>query len=390
VTRRPERSGDERLRDMFRIWSLIQETGGLMQPELTRRLTHGRFDTTPALRSVQERNAANAKRKRDLDHLIDSELIREAFDNDGRRWLLPGYQPIGHWISLTQEAQRSERPVFPDIGGRPGSREEREFSFALADLSKACAEDGPGSRLMARLIELYRRRYNDLPPTGSLAYRHLVPSFSTSLEKIAPEFWRDIFHALLERRQLRLWYRKKRVANVVNPLRIVQYNGRPRLECTVGLGTRRLAYFALYRITRLELLDSRIHPGDILSTEESGLLEQVWGLDGHQDEQSTPARVAERLEDVWLVFRGQAISAIEEDPGCRQARCERFRDGGAKALSYRVRTIPGPDFVRWLRSWGADVQVVAPDWLREAHLREAKMILSHARTSHEYSDGNRA
>jgi hypothetical protein len=46
------------------------------------------------------------------------------------------------------------------------------------------------------------------------------------------------------------------------------------------------------------------------------------------------------------------------------------------AVRYRVETIVGKHFRRWIRVWGACCEVLEPVWLREEQRREALALLA--------------
>jgi CRISPR-associated endonuclease/helicase Cas3 len=73
--------------------------------------------------------------------------------------------------------------------------------------------------------------------------------------------------------------------------------------------------------------------------------------------------------DVVLRFVPEAAPYVRERTWHPSQEIESPRDGG---LTLRLCIAEPREMLPWIRSWGAQVEVIAPDWLREKVAEELK------------------
>jgi CRISPR-associated endonuclease/helicase Cas3 len=117
--------------------------------------------------------------------------------------------------------------------------------------------------------------------------------------------------------------------------------------------------FKLERIQRIELLDEEYTiPEDF---EPRALLADAWGIWYTEAE---PVEVA-------LRFHPRVAPRVRETRWHASERVEEQPDG---SLVWRARVAEPQEMLPWIRGWGADVEVLAPEELREALVKETRRL----------------
>lgn len=237
--------------------------------------------------------------------------------------------------------------------------------------------------LAARLLATRMDRQN---PNAASALRKL----GLALERIAPRISRHIQQSAdvmdeaaqrhdpvylqsLERltlawavqRKVKLWHRKQPdeavQEYVFSPFFIEPY--------AVGQSTHVIGYcdtrnarrtFKVERIERVELLRETYEIPDGFDPRE--LLADAWGIWYTEAE---PVQVV-------LKFHPRVAYRIQETRWHRSEQVECQPDG---SLVWRARVAAVQEMAPWIRGWGADVEVLAPEELREAIRREASALV---------------
>ncbi len=188
----------------------------------------------------------------------------------------------------------------------------------------------------------------------SQAQRH-DPVYLEVLEKLT-RAWSD-------GRVARLWHR-------LEDGRVYDYNFAPYFiepyavgQTTHVIGWREppgaLRTFKLERIQRIELTDEAYTiPEDF---EPRHLLADAWGIWYTEAE---PVEVA-------LKFHPRVAHRVRETQWHRSEEVEEQPDG---SLIWRARVAEVQEMIPWVRGWGADVEVLAPQELRRALVNEARKL----------------
>lgn len=413
----PKREREDRLADQFLMLQLIAQAGvisarllnHLMRylPEV--RMRHG-LDARDRLASDAPRlKVLSTSLVRDRESLESAGLIR-IVDHEGQLWCMPGEHWRGLWAggmvvpatafrSLPANLRALVRPEWveradylqdmpiprqperipPEVrhaatlstGKSPFSPAMGESLAAMQDATRFVtgAED-----LVADLIAQYRERCGD-PPADRVRVRQLVPSFERSRERISHRHLEILKDAIRRGKLVDVRWGDRKKALKAGPRRLVYYHGRPRLEVTVGFGRPVLKYIPLHRIEEVRARAEDLAAGYDLTAEDAAWLERTWGLDAGTDlGQQRGMPLAARAERVVLDFSGDAYGAVQEDPGYPGLLPIALRVNARKVLRYEVETIVGPAFLRWLRMWGPEVEVLEPRWLRVRWSEEAAEI----------------
>ncbi|MEB3327926.1 MAG: WYL domain-containing protein [Candidatus Sericytochromatia bacterium] len=385
-----EKTSRDRIRCLLLLWTL--EAGVIARTTLRERalaeLSYRWETLTPA-----ERTAFNNHLSRDLRALLDSGLLEavhvsasgviERFDegSDQRMRSQVYYRPtLQPDFVVASPGGPVLDPRGPDIarwargeqrGGEAGVRGRAELAFALAELRAAVGAGGVGRRLLDRVGQAVEARFGSATREPRIRYRPLPPALGEhGRSGVRPHVWEALVRALDQglRIRIRLNRRKAVEAQRLCPHRIVWYNGRARLEVYWHhLGVRRWRAIPLHHLADLEALemDRAEWAGAPPSADELEMLDSIWGADledprfqalRDDDRRSLP----ELASEVELLFRGAAASAVRGDPGCRAATLTAEHDAAGLVVRYKVRTLVGAHFIKWLTSWGADVRVVRP------------------------------
>lgn len=407
-TDRREKKNRDRIRCLLLLWTL--EAGVIARTTLRERALEEleyRWETL----SQSERTAFNNHLSRDLHALMTSNLIEAIhIQPDGSVAPYGGHDEqrmrnqvyFRATLSTDFVVLSPDGPV-PDTDGtravaryssvntptQPSPRGRADLMFALAELQASSGRGGLGDALLKRILTALEARFGRGLRTPRIRHRPLPPSLGEDgRHKIKPHVWDGLVRAMDRglRIQIRFNRRKSPEDQRLCPYRIVWYNGRPRLEAYwYHLGVRRWRAIPLHHLAHLEALEQdRIEwAGDPPSEEERMLLDNVWGADLEDptflERDDTDRRpLAALASDVELLFRGSAASAVRGDPGCKLATLSLEHDAEGQLVRYRVRTLVGIHFKKWLASWGPEVQVVKPTSLAAEMAETARRVyLAH-------------
>lgn len=170
--------------------------------------------------------------------------------------------------------------------------------------------------------------------------------------------------AWAEERKVRLWHRHGESGEVhqyiFSPYFVEPYAVG---QTTHVIGWREppnaLRTLKLERIERVDLLSERYHiPADF---DPSALLADAWGI---WYAETPPVEVV-------LRFHPSVNRRVRETQWHRSESLEQQPDG---SLVWRAKVAEPQEMVPWIRGWGADVEVLAPGWLRETLAGEARAL----------------
>ncbi|HEY65288.1 MAG TPA: WYL domain-containing protein [Caldilineae bacterium] len=170
--------------------------------------------------------------------------------------------------------------------------------------------------------------------------------------------------AWAEERKVRVWHRHEKTQRVYEyvfaPYFVEPY---PVGQTTHVIGWREppgaLRTFKVERIERAELLHERYTIPDDFDPRD--LLANAWGIWYTEEE---PVEVV-------LRFHPRVVHRVKET---RWHRSEQLEDQPDGTLIWRARVAEPQEMVPWIRGWGADVEVLAPQELREMMAGEAKAM----------------
>lgn len=378
-----------RLGDLFAIWTTISKAGAISQCELREslRLQGCYADLTEDLDPKTGRLRSAVWLFRDIQSLLESNLVsRHETDTDPYYTLHPSAG--GFFVGPSYASKLGEIPaeIRENLRrNRPLSQEEHQLLNGVLDLRAAAIPEGPGARLVARMMrQLETLVHPSILSEERVVYQGMVPEFKKSLDKIPDNLQDEVLRAIRERLQVEVTLSNKK-HYTLNPRRIINYNLRPRLE---GLyryqGGYRLVAVPLHWIKRFKVCESRFQVQDGLSDADTILLNQTWGLDAGEPltSKETPVPLHQRKQTVLLRFTDRAVQAIEADPGCQGATIEYQVEQGETVLIYRVETIVGNHFKRWILAWGSECEVLEPAELRNFQRQEAEKLLKRFKASH--------
>jgi predicted DNA-binding transcriptional regulator YafY len=173
----------------------------------------------------------------------------------------------------------------------------------------------------------------------------------------------QITRAWAERRVVRLWYRSPRSGELrqrdLAPY-FLEVSG-PAYSCyVIGYDTwaRDLRTFKLDRLERAQMLDRGYQiPADF---DANIYLADSWGIMRGED-----------LTEVVLQFSPQVAALVRERTWHPSQTIDELADGG---LLLNLRVSDPREMRPWVRSWGADVQVLEPASLRDEMTEEARRL----------------
>lgn len=114
--------------------------------------------------------------------------------------------------------------------------------------------------------------------------------------------------------------------------------------------------FRISRIMEIEVLDVKFEQGrknDELQKSQEAFLKLAGG----------------KIEEIELLFTGESIRYVREYESQRAKRLEEKEDG----LYFYQKAAIAPDVLRWVRGFGAEVEVIKPQWLKQQLADEARM-----------------
>jgi len=234
--------------------------------------------------------------------------------------------------------------------------------------------------LAARLLTQALDRQNPHAASAlrklGLALESLAPHISRHMQQSADSIdeaarWNDqgylrslevLTDAWAEGRKVRVWYRKER-NEAVEEYVFCPYFIEPAAvgRSTYVFGLRQppdaVRTFKIERFERVELLDDTyIIPAGF---DPRQLLEHAWGIWYSESEP----------EEVVLRFSARVSSRLGET---RWHRSEQVTEEAGGSLLWRAFIAAPREMMPWIRGWGADCEVLQPQWLREKVAEEMR------------------
>lgn len=141
---------------------------------------------------------------------------------------------------------------------------------------------------------------------------------------------------------------------VIHPFRILLIDSYVCVEgyCELRKEVRR---FRLSRIKSLNVLDQKFQYAD----EDKNFVNSFWKLQGN------------RVEELELFFTGDSVRYVKEYEVGKSKQL--FEEG--KGLCFVSEVAITSEVIRWVRGFGAEVEVRKPSWLKERIIEDAKKIL---------------
>ncbi|MCS7177923.1 MAG: WYL domain-containing protein [Anaerolineae bacterium] len=167
-----------------------------------------------------------------------------------------------------------------------------------------------------------------------------------------------------ERRKVRIWHQHEETGRVYeyvfSPYFIEPY---PVGQTAHVIGFREppgaIRTFKIERIRRIQRLPHSYEiPADF---DPRALLEDAWGI-WYTDEEPV---------EIVLKFHPRVAHRVRETRWHRSEQIEEQPDG---SLIWRARVAEVQEMLPWIRGWGADVEVLAPQELRERMMGEARRL----------------
>ena len=170
--------------------------------------------------------------------------------------------------------------------------------------------------------------------------------------------------AWAEERKVRIWHRHEETRRVYEYVFAPYFIEPYAIGLTTHVIGRReppgaVRTFKVERIERAELLRDRYTIPDDFDPRE--LLADAWGIWYTEEE---PVEVV-------LRFHPRVVHRVKET---RWHRSERLEDQPDGSVIWRARVAEPREMLPWIRGWGADVEVIAPEELRLALVREARAL----------------
>lgn len=236
-------------------------------------------------------------------------------------------------------------------------------------LARHALEPLQGSPLEATLRQSFRRlsgalqgevtfRWTDLDEAFSVRNQGMVPNDVMLFEKLA--------RAVLECREIRFDYRKidsrEWEARSLRPFHLAEVDGG---WYVIGHDPMRKARrtFALQRMKAVRVLKTRFaRPADFSLADHLGGSFGVW---------SQPGEKSDDRRRIRLRFSGWAARMVSER---RWHPSQQLRSRKGDSLEMTIELSSYEEIIRWILSWGAQVEVLEPEELRSAiadHLRIA-------------------
>lgn len=241
----------------------------------------------------------------------------------------------------------------------PGLSESEALSLILMEaylknlLPIAVAEN------LSPYFRAARERFGELNPDMPLqAWLNKVqvvhPGQPLLAPRIDPDIQRVVYEALLKNRQIEMEYQPAGAAGAkryapVNPLGLVQQGSVVYLVATIYV-YRDPRILALHRVRAAKLLEASAESPEgfglqaYVQSGAFGFGEQDWWI------------------DLVAVFKSGAGEHLLETPLSAEQQAERLAPGEVKI---GARVIYTPQLVRWLTGFGPDVEILAPEDLRE-------------------------
>lgn len=398
MAERENRPPRVRILDLLEIWATVAAEGSVSRERLRTKLV--------ASTSLQERHGLsledaeglkrfNTRLHRDLQSLRGDEVLEEdlledvpndwpliSFRKQGEEWIRTTGALPGLWIGL--QNQRGELDPGRVLAFREFLDEVRlaidphgpamSWLEKLDRLVKDLPAPGRPPRIRDRMVELYTVPMRQVSKPG-IPDRRALDEDSCRVLFDALDRQQTRIEVVLTRKQAERipgQPANQPERRTISPTRLVQFNGRQCIEGVETSGGRALVIFPFARIRQIVSTDQRVVPEDLAwAREQAREARRAWGLDGYEREGRRKNRPSER---VVLRFRDSSIGLVEEEPGHREATLTREKVDGQRTLRYEVVTVVGHHFLRWLRAWGPEVEVLEPADLRDRLRRESAQL----------------
>lgn len=265
-------------------------------------------------------------------------------DEDGQRWKIDRMAYLLH-VRLTLNEAMAVHLATRLLATRL-ERQNPHAASAMRKLATALERLAPriSAHLKLSADEMDdHRRYQD-------------PNFIRSLEVLTA--------AWAEERKVQIWYRKE--GDQIGEYLFCPYYIEPY---AVGQAVHTIGYreppgavrtFKVERIERIELTPQHYRIPEDFDVRE--LLKYAWGI-WYTDEEPV---------EVVLKFQPRVARRVGETRWHRTEQVSRLEDG---SLLWRAQIAEPTEMLPWIRGWGADCEVLAPDWLRMRLKEEAESMV---------------
>lgn len=280
---------------------------------------------------------------------VTERTVRNYLDELSTSGRLPIYKEGWEW-HLLEDARMGLLPVNLDL--------EEGTQLYLAMRLLARHSDEPNPTIRAALVKLI----SAMPPTLSGHLERLVRGLPTQADPQYGDVFRAIAYGWATRRVVNLEY---------HPLKLKPYRARfcPYLLEPSAIGYTvyaighsdppgALRTYKLERITQAELSDETFDlPQDF---DGLALLKYAWGV-----------MYGEELQTVTLRFHRRVARRVKETIWHPSQTYRDLDDGG---VEWSAQVGDWLEMLPWIRGWGGDVEVIAPEDLREELVKEARRL----------------
>jgi CRISPR-associated endonuclease/helicase Cas3 len=281
---------------------------------------------------------------------VSERTARNYLDELSTSGRLPIYKEGWEW-KLMEDARMALLPVNLDL--------EQGTQLYLAARLLARHSDEPNPAIRAALVKLI----SAMPPTLSGHLERLAQNLPTQADPHYASVFRAVVYGWATHRVVDLEY---------HPLKARPYRARfcPYLLEPSAIGytvyaighsdpPRDLRTYKLERIVRAELTEETFHPP--ADFDGLTLLQQAWGV-----------MYGEELSTVILRFApGIAARRVKETIWHPSQKIRDLEDG---SVEWTAQVGDWLEMLPWVRGWGADVEVLAPEELREALVKEVRKM----------------
>ena len=268
--------------------------------------------------------------------------------------------------------------IFRDLTGLPASVYQEDTRLLIDRQSylmsvRMTLHEAMALHLAVRLLATRVERQNPHAASATrkmaAALERLAPRISEHLEASASEIDGDshcpdpLFIGVLEkvtlawaeRRKLQIWYRKD--GSQVSEYTLSPYFIEPY---AIGQSTHVIGWsdssaaLRTFKVERIERAELTRQPYEVVAGFDAGtLLSEAWGI-WYSDREPV---------EVVLKFNCQAARRVAETRWHRSEKTTLLEDG---SMLWRGRIAEPQEMMPWIRSWGAQVEVLEPQGLRAA------------------------
>jgi hypothetical protein len=178
-----------------------------------------------------------------------------------------------------------------------------------------------------------------------------VIGYQENIDLKGREFIGILFNLILKRKQTRLVYEpygKQPQEEIIFPYHLKQYNNRWFLFCC-NEKYKSISNYPLDRIVTIEEMSEEFEPSTISWMD---YFEDIIGV-------TKPEEI--EIETIKLKFAGKRLNYVLTKPIHGTQKFDKT-DDGAKTITIEV--IPNPELYQLLLSFGADIEVISPDVVR--------------------------